>query len=160
MASFEEHIQQAKKNLSFLAATNLNSQSYWDWQVTVCFYVSVHLVNAHIAQVANLHYRTHEDTKNAINPYSQLSTCKVPEDIYLSYGKLENLSRRSRYMCSETRDSSNEAKRTGAKHLARAIRHLDKLIEYFKDLYSIEFIKCKIVCPELSRAEQLKNFEF
>lgn len=161
MASFDEHINQCKSNLLFLSETNSKINSYWDWQVTISFYAAVHLVNAHIAKAANLHYRTHEDTKNALNPYSKLSVCKVPEEIFTTYGKLENLSRRSRYMCSDTANMPNNvAFRTNAKHFARAIRYLDKLLEYFKGKYGIEITKYKIVCPELSKAERFENFEF
>lgn len=160
MASFDEHIGQSKSNLLFLAQINSECNSYWDWQVTTCFYIGVHLVNAHLAKKANLHYRTHEAAKNAINPYSVASPCKIPEEIYKSYIKLENLSRRSRYMCSDVEGAPNySAFRTKPAHFARTIRHLDKVIEYFKNIYTIQFDKVKIVCPELSKTEPIQNFD-
>lgn len=158
MASFDEHIARCKDNLTFLSEINSKCSNFWDWKVTCCFYVAVHLVNAHTAKVGNLHYRTHEDTKNAINPTSQLSPCKLPEDMYLSYVKLENLSRRSRYMCSDS--SKDMSSRTTEKHFAKAIKNLDKLMEYFKEKYNIEFDKYKIACPELSIVDKLYNFKF
>ncbi|MEO7046837.1 MAG: hypothetical protein ABI091_16160 [Ferruginibacter sp.] len=159
MASFEEHIQQAKKNLSFLTVTNLHSQSSWDWQITICYYVCVHIVNAHIAKTADLHYRTHEAVKNALNPHSALSICKIPQDVYLSYAKLESLSRRARYLCHDDKINPNKhAQFTYDKHFARAIRHLDKIISYFKGLYEFEIEMQKINCPELSKAENINNF--
>ena len=82
MASFDDHISQAKGNLTFLTGVNLNFNSNWDWQVTICFYVAVHLMNGHLAKKANLHYRTHNDVKNGINPHNPTAVYKVPEDIY------------------------------------------------------------------------------
>lgn len=160
MASFNEHIRQANSNLLFLSLTNSANQTFWDWQITISFYVAVHLANAHIAKIANLHYRTHEDVKDAISPFSQLSLCKVPQDIHLSYTKLEGLSRRARYLCSDDLSvRSNTANLTNSKHFARSIRHLDKIIEYFKGLHEFECPKCKINCPEFSKSEDIKNFE-
>ena len=160
MAAFEDHIQQAKKNLSFLVLTNLNSQSYWDWQITISFYVCVHIVNAHIAKTADLHYRTHEAVKNALNPYNELSLCKIPEDVYLSYAKIEALSRRARYLCSDDKNNtSDQAQFTYDRHFAKTIRHLDKVMEYFGNYYKFKFDKSKISCPGLSRGENISNFQ-
>lgn len=160
MALFDEHINQAKSNLSFLSLTNQYNQSFWDWQVTIAFYVSVHLANAHLAKLADLHYRTHEDVKNALNPHNPTSLCKIDEPTYLAYAKLEGLSRRSRYLChDDPKMFSKNAQFTTAKHTARAIRHLDKIIEYFKYLHKFELPKHKINCPELSKSEDIKNFK-
>lgn len=160
MASFSEHIQQTKSNLSFLEETNAKNQQFWDWQVTVCFYVAVHTVNAHLAQCANLHYRTHEDVKNAINPFNQLAMCKVPNDVYLCYAKLEGLSRRSRYLCHDDKTNTSTVSHfTYDRHFAKAIKNLDKLLDYFNTLYSLGLTKIKIACLDLSAKDQLKLFD-
>ena len=54
MASFQEHIAQANRNLDFLEQANQSLNTFWDWQVTAAFYVCVHLVNAHLAQKSGL----------------------------------------------------------------------------------------------------------
>ncbi len=159
MATFEEHINQARWNLTFLGETNLKSQHYWDWQVTICFYVAVHLVNAHLAKCANLHYRTHEDVKNAINPHNPLSICKVDIGIYLSYAKIEGLSRRARYLChDDSKNFSQESHFTHDKHFAKAIRKLDTIISYFAKRYQVNFTPISIACTDLSNNDNLKNF--
>ena len=109
--------------------TEVNSKltNYWDWQVTICYYSAVHTINAFLAEKADLHYRTHEDVKNAINPYNPLSIYKLSVDVYLSYTKLEGLSRRSRYLCHHdpaVRDGEGRA--TYDKHFAKAIKNLGK----------------------------------
>lgn len=149
MPSFNEHITQAKRNLDFLYLTNSKNNNFWDWQVTICFYTSLHLVNAHIANIANLHYRKHEEVNVAINPYSAVSPCKLPENVYLSYMKLQGLSRRARYLIHEdytNKSSSNHF--TYDKHLSKAIRHLDVLLNYMTISYKVVFSTQLINCLE------------
>jgi hypothetical protein len=150
LASFENHLKQAKSNINFLLHINQTSQNFWDWQVTTCFYIAVHTVNAHIAKVANLHYQTHEAVKHAINPHSVLSLCKIDENIYLDYAKLEGLSRRSRYLCNEsTKQDPDMAHITFDRHLAKAIKLLDRLLVYFNSKYALELDKIVLNCVDL-----------
>lgn len=151
MASFDIHVEQAKSNLKFLLQINQSKDVYWDWHVTTCFYVAVHAVNAHLAKLANLHYRTHEDVKNALNPYT-LSPCKLPESIYLDYVKLEGLSRRSRYLCSEDKgNNSSSPFITYDKHFAKAVKCLDRLLVHFNTEYSTKFGGYDISCVDLQK---------
>lgn len=161
MASFNEHINQAKKNLAFLIDINSSKSRNWDWQVTVCFYTAVHLINSHLAQIGNLHYRTHEDVKNAINPTANnLSICKLPQDIYLAYVKLEGLSRRARYLCNENFDNKEVREfLTFDKHFAKAIKNLDKILAYFKTKYGVSFGNPVIYCAELNANSPLQIFK-
>ena len=87
MADYQAHINQAKKNLTILSGISKQIDKSWDWQVTCCYYVAVHLMNSHIAKTANLHYKTHEKVKTAL--YDPMSTCKIPDDTYAAYIKLE-----------------------------------------------------------------------
>ena len=81
MAAQADHFTQAQRNLQFLGSINNHQNEYTDWQVTVCFYTALHLVNAHLATFV-LHYRTHEEIKNAIVPLNLLSVAKLPEDVF------------------------------------------------------------------------------
>ncbi len=158
MASYEAHIDQAKKNLAFLIQVNQNNSTNWDWQVTVCFYVAVHVANAHLAKSANLHYRTHADVKNVLAP-KPLSIPQLPEDIYLAYAKLEGLSRRARYLCShEPSDHAITAFFTHDKHFAKAVKNLDKFLNHFKSLYGIDFGELPVKCPDLDKNSPLVIF--
>lgn len=152
MASFNEHVTQAKSNLAFLVNINQIEPPCWDWQITSCFYIAVHLVNAHLAHVANLHYQTHEQVKHMLNPNNSTSLGRLTEAVYLDYVKLEGLSRRSRYLCAEVKDPMNAVARlTYDKHFAKAIKCLDRLIIHFNDAYSMGFAISKIKCDELKR---------
>lgn len=157
MASFSEHLDKAKSNLTFLEHVCKHEPCYWDWKVTISFYSAVHFINAHIAQNTGLHYRSHEQVIAAINPNETLSICKLPEDKYLAYVKLRNLSRRSRYLVSDKETNKEEkAFFTFDKHFAKAIRQLDILISYFKKEYNQDFQNIEVSCIELKQSE-LKN---
>lgn len=101
MGNFAEHILQSKNNLDFLAKVNKDINDRWDWQVTVNFYVAVHLINAHIVSKTTKNYLSHNQVSELINPYNGLSVAKLDEETYKSYVKLQLLSRRSRYLLNE-----------------------------------------------------------
>jgi hypothetical protein len=150
LASFDEHIKQAKSNLNFLISVNDKIENNWDWQVTISFYAAVHLINAHISKKSDQHYRSHELVNNAINPYNQASINKLSEEDYTSYMKLQNLSRRARYLCHdkpEVRDDN--AFFTYDKHFSKALNHLDKLLTFISSEYGIKFKSLPVKCLEL-----------
>ena len=151
MAAASDHISQAKKNLATLETLNACTPDSWDWEITMCFYTAVHIVNAHIVNTANAHYRTHMNVANALNPHNVASISKIDLDAYLAYKKLEGLSRRARYLCHQ--NPNNQDTRsffTDERHFSRAIKHLDKVMKYFDDRYSINFPTINITCPRLS----------
>ena len=152
MANFQEHVNQAKKNLEFLAQINKTVTNCWDWQVTVSFYVGVHLVNAHIAQKTNQHYRSHEHVNKALNPHEPLSITKLTEKDYLAYTKLQGLSRRSRYLCHDENPSQNEqALFTYDRHLAKALRCLNTLLVFMQQEYGIQFDSYSLNCIDIGK---------
>lgn len=150
MASFQEHINQAKSNIVFLQSINQTIDNCIDWQVTVAFYTALHLVNAHISS-SGLQYRRHTDVKDVLNPYNQLSTLKLPEDEYTAYVSLQSLSRRARYLVSEKDGNlaNDAAFLTYEKHLAKALKHLDVLMQYFTSKYNFNLPIMAVKCSEL-----------
>ena len=132
MASFQEHLNQALKNINVLEQVNNKVTSSYDWQVTICFYSALHLANAHITNKIDEHYRTHGDVDKALNFYSTLNLSKFSEDAYIAYKSLQVLSKRSRYLCSESHsDQSTREHLTFEKHLGKAIRHLHTIQTFF-----------------------------
>jgi hypothetical protein len=158
LAEFNDHIIQVKRNLAFLQQINQEVPDCCDWQVTVCFYTSLHLVNAHLSKFS-LQYRKHSDVNYALNFANRTSPGKLPEEEYLAYTSLQSLSRRSRYLVSEKDGnlSSDKAFLIFEVHLAKALRHLDKLLGYFKAKYSIELEEAVVICKEIKRQEELKH---
>lgn len=160
MASFQEHIDQAYKNIDFLCSTNCYCRSNIDWQITVSFYVCVHLINAHVAQTANQHYRTHAQIDKAINPFIvPPKASALPQDIYTTYGKLKNLSRRSRYLVNnDPLNTSVQAFYTNEKHFGKAVKFLDRIMDFMATTHNVTFDMKNIDC-NLIKNENLNYFK-
>jgi hypothetical protein len=158
LAQFDEHIQQANKNLHFLEYINKCESEFCDWHVTGCFYCAVHLVNAHLS-LHNMQYRKHVDVKDALNPKNQTSLSSgtaLPDNEYLAYTKLQSLSRRSRYLVNEKDGnlSSTTASLTYEVHLKKALRHLHTLINFFTRKYNLTKIELiQIKCDGVNKGD-------
>lgn len=160
MADFQAHINQAKSNYQFLKDVNHSIHHSYDWQVTICFYCAVHLVNAHLAKKVNLHYNTHKEVNNAISFANQFSAAKIDQPTYIAYIKLRNLSRRSRYLCKDVDNPAQEAiaHLTSEKHLIQALKQLDTVIAYFENQYKIGWEKLLVNCSSSSELTVLNYF--
>lgn len=151
MANFDDHIEQAKHNLEVLKVLNKNLESAWDWQVTISFYTAVHLINAHLAVKLNIHYRSHNEVENAINPFNTLSPAKLPDDVFLAYQKLHGLSRRSRYLIHEDPKERKEDKfATHDRHFSKSIKKLDIILAFINSTYGSKFEPVGISCVDLT----------
>jgi hypothetical protein len=159
MADVQSHINQAKKNLAILSVLNKGANDAWDWQVTAAYYVAVHVMNAHIAKVANLHYSTHDKLKNAL--YKPMSPARIDTGVYVDYGILENQSRRARYLCNDTNagTSISTAHITFDVHLKRAIQKLDSIMDYMSNKHAILFPITVVDCIEI-KTLSLKYFKY
>ena len=162
MGTFKDHIDQSRSNLAFLSNISLKIQNCWDWQVTVCFYSALHLINAHIVQKTGLNYLSHSKVDEVINPYNRLSVAKLDENTYVSYHALYQLSRRSRYLLNENHasiDSSGitKASITYSRHFSKAIRHLEVIIDFMKKKHSYTTSKINIKCVDLN-GRSFNNF--
>ena len=159
MATFIEHIQQSKKNLSFLSKISTEVSDCWDWQVTVSFYTALHLINSHIAAKTQANFLTHSRVDEVINPYNKLSVARLDEDIYTSYTKLFQLSRRSRYLLNENYKKSDiiPASLTHSKHVKKSIHHLQKILGFIKKEYKQDFPQIEVKCVDL-KGLKFENF--
>ncbi|MDP2541613.1 hypothetical protein CSC81_09870 [Tenacibaculum discolor] len=162
MGNFNEHINHSIDNLNFLSKVNETINDRWDWQVTICFYTALHLINAHIVDKTGRNYLSHSQVEDAINPYATLSVSKLDEDTYKSYKKLFQLSRRSRYLLNENFNKGGivdiqRACLTYDKHFRKSIYHLDIIMNYMSSNYNVNFSKCEIDCIELKNVT-LTNF--
>ena len=158
MPQFEEHIHQAKRNLSFLREITAINDSY-DWQVTVCFYTALHLINAHLSK-SGLQYRKHSEVDLAINPKNLLSLTRLPDDEYVAYSSLYKLSRRSRYLVNlkDGQIGAEAASLTHDRHLSKALKHLDLLLEYFNKLYNLNLIIYEVNLPIEAQSHRFNYF--
>lgn len=155
MGSFSAHLLQAKTNLQFLQNVNSNISDCWDWQVTTCFYSALHLISAHIVDKTGKNYLSHSQVSNLINFEEQLSVAKVDEQTYISYKKLQLLSRRSRYLIALSEQSKGVSIQpvclTYDRHFKKAIYHLDKVMDYVSSNYNVSFDVIDLKCVELKK---------
>ncbi len=160
MANFDEHINHSKKNLDYLSKINFHINERWDWQVTVCFYTALHLMNAHIVKKTLKNYLSHNQVEDILNPYT-LSPARLDETTFLSYIKLSQLSRRSRYLLSENftkTDDIQHASITHSPHFKKAIHHLDVIIKYINVNYNNSISSTNISCLDL-KGRTFENFK-
>ncbi len=105
-----------------------------------------------------MQYRNHNDVNFALNFENLLSPARLPVDEYVAYTSLQSLSRRSRYLVNEKDNQigSPSAALTYDKHVAKAVRHLDALLNHFNSRYSLSLPLIEIKCPDIRRKEDLK----
>lgn len=162
MADFNIHVEQSKHNLLIFRNLNTKVRNSTDWQITACFYTALHLINAYLSKEAGLHYHTHKDVDDAINPNNPLSPVRLENDIYRNYFKLSNLSRKSRYLCSE--DSSKRKNhitdyyQVKERDLKKAIIYLNSILVFFGNKYKVEFGRYELVCREFGVNHELEYF--
>lgn len=160
MTDFLVYIKQARNNLNFLSKISYSCSDYCDWQVTVSFYVGVHLVNAHLTKKIQTTYRSHKKTFDALNFACETSPSMLPQSVFLAYRHLYNLSRRSRYLCSDADLPDNSRPfMTYSKHLKRSINHLNTLIEYIESNYGEKFDVTNLDLIEIQGRVDLKYFK-
>lgn len=97
--------------------------------------------------------------EQALNWANATSIVKLSENDFTNYQMLRNLSRRSRYLCTDTGNHSGPAEVTRDKQLAKSIKALDKVIHFFISKYPSEKIEpIEVDCPSLI-GEQLRYFQ-
>lgn|GEM_PF-2288546 len=100
MANSSEHFNQAEENFRLLRhlATSRKMYLLHDWQVTVCFYVAVHLTNVFLADEGK-HNASHIATLNDIpNLRSSVPNKQDRDNLYDYYLDLKDLSQKARYL--------------------------------------------------------------
>ncbi|MEC7754531.1 hypothetical protein [Roseivirga sp. UBA1976] len=162
MSKYDDHIAQATNNLEFLVEVNAMGNNRMDWQVTIAFYTSLHLINVHVLATTGKFYQKHIDVHFAINPHKH-GDGQLPIEIYRSYMKLFRLSRRSRYLCSDdpkaTPTMNNISHHIKPSHLAKAFRNLDKVLDFFVTKHNLKIDPSEVECDALGNSESMKFFK-
>lgn len=112
-------------------------------------------MNAHIVKKTGKNYLSHYQVSELLNPYNTLSVAKLDEQTYISYTKLLQLSRRSRYLLNEDFKKKEKvdiqpASLTFERHLNKSIYHLDNIMFFMADKYKVDFLETKILSSESS----------
>ena len=126
MASNQEHYRQAVDNYGLLRrlAQDEDTRFLHDWQVTITFYVAVHLVNFLLAN-EGLHPQDHKATQNGLTLLRNIRE-KTRSDIQTAHEALYTYSRKARYL--KGSDIKRASYITG-KDFILSLYYLDLLIE-------------------------------
>ena len=159
MATFIDHCNRAKSNHALFI--KLNSENvFLDWQVTACFYCALHLISAHLLKAGSLRCKNHSAIEKHINFQNSNSSYRLSEDDFVSYANLYMLSKRARYMSCEKDGVALDdvTYHISDKHIARAVRDLNRIIVCFENIYSQNLINpSKINCSRI-KLEKLQYF--
>jgi len=147
VARFEDHVHRAKCNLEVLVVLNRHSHVDYSWQVTLCFYTAVHLINSHLQYSAGKTFKTHLSTLDRIDPGSAMNVNAVSLTAYKAYLRLHNRSREARYLC-KVSDSGHvvrnhqDAVRIKHRHLIQCVSDLDIILVDFTSRYPEAVTRC------------------
>lgn len=92
-------------------------------------------------------------------PHHPTSPVKVSEEIYITYRKLEDLSRMSRYLFDKKKPDSHKASFVTEHHTALAIDYLNTMVVYFSKKYTWEFEKVTLKNAKVTAAIK-KSLDF
>ena len=106
MPSYSDHIAQATHNEEFSLFLKGNLK-YKDWLITVCYYASLHYVEAKFASMPSIQHSTlniPKDPNTGRDKYSvhgwrnQLIKKLLPSQVFICYRKLQGNSQTARYL--------------------------------------------------------------
>lgn len=106
MPSHSDHIAQAAHNEEFGLFLKGNLK-YKDWLITVCYYASLHYIEAAFAGIPHIQHSTlniPKDPATGKDKYSvhgwrnQLIKNNLPRQVFICYRKLESNSQTARYL--------------------------------------------------------------
>jgi hypothetical protein len=91
-------LDQAGHNLNFHSHIDSNfEKKFCDWQITVLFYVALHLLKALAASRSVNIGETHYDIENSVNPDRGNPVMRISRGAWREYKSLFNYSRTARY---------------------------------------------------------------
>jgi hypothetical protein len=94
----KKHIEQACHNENFHNSISEHfSNDYYDWKITVLFYVAIHYLKALAEQKRIKIGETHYEIENNINPIKNDAKMRITKGAWDLYRNLFNYSRTARY---------------------------------------------------------------
>lgn len=94
----QEHIDQAKHNWDFHDCVETNfSGKFYDWKITVLFYIAIHYLKALASKRGIDIGETHFDIEHNVNPDRTGRKMQITKNAWREYKNLFNYSRTARY---------------------------------------------------------------
>lgn len=127
----QHHIDQAKHNESLLSDLEIDHPTiYFDWKVTVCFYVALHYLQA-LADKREIKIgETHNDIERNVSPNSNHQpTMRISNGAWRNYKDLFKYSQIARYEGIIDTESFEELRESD---YLECKKHLDNFKKYIK----------------------------
>jgi hypothetical protein len=94
----QKHINQAEQNLKLLEhLKEHHPDCFFDWKVTISFYISIHMLKALAIHRGKILGGTHQEIFNALNPKAAKKLFQIPDIQWKNYYNLYQYSRTARY---------------------------------------------------------------
>lgn len=135
MPSYTEHIDKARRNIDFFHSINSGGKQSFDWQIIVLYYISVHLVDAHLDRYS-IHPTTHTERKEHLSFDGTRTSRITVQAAWDEYLFLEMQSRKFRY----------DQYRGNPKQLKKSCNSLEVIIRYFDNLYTLNLPVLNVCC--------------
>lgn len=126
----QQHIDQASHNKKFHDSidTQFGSQFY-DWKITVLFYVAIHYLKALASQKGIDIGETHYEIEQSVNPDRHAAKMRINRNAWREYKNLFNYSRTARY--EGITDFATFEKLKQIDH-SYCLKHLENFIKYLR----------------------------
>ena len=127
----QHHIEQAKHNELFLADLEIDYPTiYFDWKVTICFYIAIHYLQA-LADYKNIEIgETHNDIERNVNPNSRWTPImRISNGAWRNYKDLFKYSQIARYEGIHDKESFEELRESDYLESKQHLEHFKKYIK-------------------------------
>jgi len=127
----QQHLDQASHNIDFHHCIDEKfNDKFYDWKITVLFYVAIHYLKA-LATKRNIDIgETHYEIEQSVNPDRPNSKMKITRNAWREYKNLFNYSRTARY--EGITDFNTFEKLKQADH-PYCLQHLDNFKKYIQN---------------------------
>lgn len=143
MPNKQQHIDRVNYNLNQLAAISTFSDDSYDWQAILAFYVSVHLVEADLAE-HQLVVVDHKERNLAISNIGGNKNVKLSEDLFSDYMRLLKSSHKARYLAHIEPHVDASKSYMPAKTVLQLLKCLDRLLVFYEKKLRVSFMRVAV----------------
>ncbi|HEY1024040.1 MAG TPA: HEPN domain-containing protein [Sphingobacteriaceae bacterium] len=124
------YLSQAAHNHNFLDCLNETfPDDYYDWKITVVFYIAIHVLKAFAKSKAIEVGDTHDDIDRSLNPSRGTPVYQLKKHVWNAYKNMYRYSRTSRYNGIDTSELFKVARR---KDYEECLKYLEQFCAYMK----------------------------
>jgi hypothetical protein len=126
----QQHIDQASHNQKFHDSIDTQfGELFYDWKITVLFYVAIHYLKALAAHKGIDIGETHYEIEQSVNPDRHSAKMRITRNAWREYKNLFNYSRTARYEGITDFETFEKLKQTDHTY---CVQHLDNFKRYLR----------------------------